>query len=367
MTQDHEPPLAGGSSNSPDNEEMQAILEPQRIGASGDQGLGGADLEMAPVQGDQYEDPGFGRRGDGVLRPLYKVWPSHNYFFCRGLLMTGGTDECCAPSICVWVMILLPCFLYFFWVFPRLLERGALALPGATLVVFLVTTGLLLATCCTDPGILPRRDVILATGTAAKLQGALGYDILGEFSSEEPIVPDKLYRQGYRWCRTCRIIRPPRASHCSDCDNCVLRYDHHCPFVNNCVGQRNYGYFLGFISSVLCLALLVIPSIFTYFASLNADKSLAGIIHLSSMMWVGWGVVILIGGLAIVASLLSLGLWAYHVFLVATHRTTKEFRRNIPNVTEEPTLWASRGPQLFDPWALVDPHVLRRGRVLPRL
>lgn len=271
--------------------------------------------------------------------------------------MTGGSSECCAPSICVWAMILFPSGLYFIFVFPQLVQRGALALPGATLVVFLVATGLLCATCCSDPGILPRRDVIIATGSAAKLEAALGYDPLGH-DVQAGGVPEKLHRQGYRYCRTCQIIRPPRASHCADCDNCVLRYDHHCPFVNNCVGQRNYAFFLGFITCVMFLAMLVMPSILTYFSALNADKSMVGLVSVSSSMSVAWYLIIVFGGFVVVAAIASALLWVYHAFLVVTNRTTKEYRKSIPNVTEEPTLCAPRGPQLFDPWALVDPQVI---------
>merc|ERR1719401_2740525 len=273
------------------------------------------------------EVEGVSKRKGKPTKPLWKVWPSENVFFCRGFLITGGSEECWAPNICVWTCILVPCSLYFFWVFPSLWKRGAYALPVAVLAVFLMTTGLLLATCCTDPGIIPRREVILATRCAAELEAALGYDVLGGSSSgAEPTLDPKLKSQGYRWCRTCRIVRPPRASHCPDCDSCVLRYDHHCPFVNNCVGQRNYHFFFGFITSVLILAMLVIPSVLTYFSALNSEVMLNQMSKVSGAMWLVFYGLAIGGFLVIVATVLSLVLWGYHVFFITTSQTTKEFR-----------------------------------------
>ena len=49
-------------------------------------------------------------------------------------------------------------------------------------------------------------------------------------------------------CSKCYLIKPQRTHHCSVCGLCCMKYDHHCPWVANCVGLKNYGYFLKFLS-----------------------------------------------------------------------------------------------------------------------
>ncbi|KAL8197667.1 hypothetical protein R6Q57_024315 [Mikania cordata] len=57
-------------------------------------------------------------------------------------------------------------------------------------------------------------------------------------------------------CATCKIVRPLRAKHCSTCERCVEQFDHHCPWVCNCIGKKNKWDFVGFlVLEVVAMAL----------------------------------------------------------------------------------------------------------------
>lgn len=78
-----------------------------------------------------------------------------------------------------------------------------------------------------------------------------------------------------RICNTCQILRPPKASHCWHCDHCVKGFDHHCYFVANCVGIRNWRNFVLFVffGFWTCFYDLVV-SLFIFFDVLNKNSEI---------------------------------------------------------------------------------------------
>jgi hypothetical protein len=68
---------------------------------------------------------------------------------------------------------------------------------------------------------------------------------------------DNMNNPVYNLCHTCKAVRPVRAKHCRQCNRCVEVLDHHCPWIDNCIGRKNrvpftvFLYVLG-VNSLFC-------------------------------------------------------------------------------------------------------------------
>lgn len=243
----------------------------------------------------------------------------YNKVFCKGRFISGPDGKSCIASS---LMILVPSIIWQVQPGVFFASRSHLGVIVSVLTGCLQISSLILlvATAFSDPGIMPRQK-----------EWSEQFDIRTQ--SKRPKQPQRYYDivlRGHpfkvKWCSTCNIYRPPRCTHCSVCENCIERFDHHCPWIGNCIGRRNYWLFYGFVTSTGAINAFVLatsaahvglltreyqdqdhPGLEGFLEALReAPLSAALVVYCTLIVW------------------FTVGLCMYHNFLICTNQTTYE-------------------------------------------
>ena len=143
------------------------------------------------------------------------------------------------------------------------------------------------------------------------------------------------------WCDTCEAPKPARSKHCNLCNMCCEKFDHHCVWINNCVGLHNYKWFMLFL--FMHLGICVYGTVVGYFCALHlidesdlwnktfvnrqgqrfkADWSI--ILQYLQKEYEMFSIVVFLCG---IVTVMLLGFVGFHSYLIWKNYTTNEFSR----------------------------------------
>ncbi|XP_065085757.1 probable serine/threonine-protein kinase DDB_G0277071 isoform X2 [Ochlerotatus camptorhynchus] len=246
----------------------------------------------------------------------WEIFAGRNKFYCDGYLMTAPNSGVFYFTV---VLITGTSGLFFAFDCPFLAERITPAIPIIGGILFVFTMSSLFRTSFSDPGIIPRASQDEAAYIEKQIEVP---NSLNSPTYRPPPRTKEVFVKGQtvklKYCFTCKIFRPPRASHCSLCDNCVDRFDHHCPWVGNCVGKRNYRFFYMFIVSLAFLAVFIFSCTTTHIVLLFKDEDQ----FFDIVKKTPFSVIIAVICFCSVWSVI--GLAGFHTYLTTSDQTTNE-------------------------------------------
>lgn len=179
----------------------------------------------------------------------------------------------------------------------------------------LLSTFLLYRTATSDPGHMPRQISESSFPT-------LSHPSVHAFLTS---VRGRLTTMKY--CETCHIYRPPRTVHCSDCGLCIIRFDHHCPWVGNCIGLSNYRIFFVFLTVLVLHCIMGFAGSVLHLTTVSVQYredhgGSAGMAFVQGMARAVPSVILACA--SCVLMVLLIGLWTYHTYLILKGQTTYE-------------------------------------------
>ncbi|KAH3681556.1 hypothetical protein WICPIJ_007430, partial [Wickerhamomyces pijperi] len=240
-------------------------------------------------------------------------WNSNNVIFLLGGRLRVNKRK--PISLFVLTMIILP--FVFFCVFDLKFTWRELnpAPPIIFVYCWLVCLTSFIKASTSDPGIVPKNLHKVYTGSFE--------EIPDEYYNIYALKTSKDRELTIRYCQTCYTWRTPRTFHCSKCDSCISLHDHHCIWLNNCVGERNFRYFYNFVMfGVISSAF---SCSFGYF-HIFKYKALNGVSMADSLRNSPMSLTNVILSHLVMAY--PLALWGYHTYFLLTGQTTREFLRN---------------------------------------
>ncbi|XP_065174809.1 palmitoyltransferase ZDHHC14-like [Sycon ciliatum] len=205
------------------------------------------------------------------VRRKYESFPGDNTFYCSGRLMMAKRIGVFLANV---ALLTVTSILFFAFDAVYLAQNVSFAFPLVAGVLCLLTYASLFRTATIDPGVLPRathaeKD---ANDNENNARIARGEHNNSYQQSSIRVLEVKGQKMSVRFCTTCHIYRPPRASHCGICNSCIENFDHHCPWVGNCVGKRNYRYFYLFLFFLSTYGLFVLGSVVYRLYLLSKDE-----------------------------------------------------------------------------------------------
>ena len=251
--------------------------------------------------------------------------------------MTGPSPGSLAGTC---ALVLVPSAVFNALVVPDVASKYSLAFTVVAIAWPLWCLSCLVAAGTTDPGIVRREPYRPPPEGRARAR-----------YKEERLPNGKSVT--VKWNDTCNLYQPPRAHHCSVNDDCIDKFDHHCPWVGTTIGRRNYRPFLGFVFGTAILCVFVIATcalqIKIKYDELPADAQSR---NLKAMGKAPAAMIVLF--VSFLGFCFVGVLSCFHAYLVATNQTTYENFRDGYSWDENPynkglignclEAWCARAP-----------------------